>query len=247
MNNKYEFTDETIEINGHILHRIIALKDFGDIKKSDLGGWIEKEENLSQKDNCWVGGEAKVYNDARVCEDAQVDDNANIFENAQLMYKACVYGNARIFGKALIYGYSKVYEDAYIHDNSSIFGYAKIFGRAEVYGNADIYGNACVFDNARIYDNAMIYGNVHIFGDAKVFGVAEIIDNAEVSNIQDYMVFKNSWSSGRYFTWTKSNNMWKEGSFYGTEEELIKKSYKVGKNKGKRIEKLINFIKDYYV
>lgn len=33
MNNKYKLTEETIKIDGHILHRIEALKDFGDIKK----------------------------------------------------------------------------------------------------------------------------------------------------------------------------------------------------------------------
>lgn len=37
---KYKLTDKTIEHNGHILHRIEALKDFGDVKKGDLGGFV---------------------------------------------------------------------------------------------------------------------------------------------------------------------------------------------------------------
>lgn len=45
---KYELTNETKIFNGVELHRIKALKDFGDVKKGDLGGWLEKEENLSQ-------------------------------------------------------------------------------------------------------------------------------------------------------------------------------------------------------
>lgn len=51
MEKKYELTNETIEFNGHILHRIKALKDFAykKFKKGDLGGFIESENNLSQE------------------------------------------------------------------------------------------------------------------------------------------------------------------------------------------------------
>ena len=45
---KYKFTNEAINFKHVILHRIQALKDFSFIKAGDLGGWIEKEENLSQ-------------------------------------------------------------------------------------------------------------------------------------------------------------------------------------------------------
>ena len=33
MEKKYKLTDETIEVNGKILYRIEALKDFSDVKK----------------------------------------------------------------------------------------------------------------------------------------------------------------------------------------------------------------------
>ena len=61
MNKKYELTDETQEWNGRTLHRIRALADFGDVKAGELGGWIEKEENLSHNGNAWVYGDAQVY------------------------------------------------------------------------------------------------------------------------------------------------------------------------------------------
>ena len=48
MEKKYRLTDETINVDGRILHRIEALKDFGNVKKGDKGGFVEKEENLSQ-------------------------------------------------------------------------------------------------------------------------------------------------------------------------------------------------------
>ena len=37
---KYKLTDKTIEHNGHILHRIQALKDFFVIMKGQLGGFV---------------------------------------------------------------------------------------------------------------------------------------------------------------------------------------------------------------
>lgn len=57
---KYELTDETIEVYGTALHRIKALKDFGNVKTGELGGYVESERNLSQEGNCWVYGNAEV-------------------------------------------------------------------------------------------------------------------------------------------------------------------------------------------
>ena len=122
MEKKYKLTEETKEWCGRTLHRIEALKDFGDVKAGDKGGWIEKEENLSHQGDAWV------------------------------------------------------------------------------YGDAQVSGNA------------------------------------------DYVVFKNWWSSGRYFTWTRSNNMWKVGCFYGTGEELIKKAYADSEKSGREYERVVKYV-----
>lgn len=45
---KYELTDDTIKVAGRTLYRIRALIDFGGVKAGQLGGYIEKEENLAQ-------------------------------------------------------------------------------------------------------------------------------------------------------------------------------------------------------
>lgn len=47
MDKKYVLTDETKTFLGRILHRIQAVRDFGDVKAGDLGGWIEKEYELA--------------------------------------------------------------------------------------------------------------------------------------------------------------------------------------------------------
>lgn len=67
---KYELTAESITFLWHKLFRIKALVDFGNVKAGDLGGYVEKEENLSHISNAWVYGNAKVYGNAEVCGDA---------------------------------------------------------------------------------------------------------------------------------------------------------------------------------
>ena len=140
MEKKYELTDEILEVGGRVLHRINALRNFGNIKQGEIGGWIENEDNLSHCGDCWVYGDAKVL------------------------------------------------------------GNAKVLGDAEVYGNA------------------------------------------EVEKKSDYIVFKNWWSSGRYFTWTRSNDKWRVGCFYGTGEELIKKAYNDSEEKGREYERVVKYV-----
>ena len=95
---KYKLTSETIEIDGTILHRIKALKDFSDVKAGDLGGWVEKEDNLSQIGNAWIGGNAKVYGSVKVFGNAKVCDNAKIYCDAEVHGNACIYGDAKVCG-----------------------------------------------------------------------------------------------------------------------------------------------------
>ena len=96
MEKKYEFSEETLEIDDHILHRIVALKDFSDVKKGELGGFVEKESNLAQEGDCWIYDDAAVYNGDVVYGDAMIWDKARIFDYA------VVYNNARINDSAEI-------------------------------------------------------------------------------------------------------------------------------------------------
>ena len=66
MNKKFEFTGEVKVVLGRTLHQIRAKIAFGDVEAGETGGWIEKEENLSESGNAWVYGDAQVYGNARV-------------------------------------------------------------------------------------------------------------------------------------------------------------------------------------
>ena len=67
---KYELTAEFIEKWGKKLFRIKALISFGSVEAGELGGYVEKEDNLAQNGNAWVYGNAEVCGDARVCGNA---------------------------------------------------------------------------------------------------------------------------------------------------------------------------------
>ena len=62
---KFELTSN-FKLNdfGRKLFQIRALIQFADVNVGDLGGWIEKEDNLSQDGDAWVSGDALVYGNA---------------------------------------------------------------------------------------------------------------------------------------------------------------------------------------
>ena len=165
---KYEIVKtNSIIYGGKILYRIKALKSFvtadgGVALKGKLGGFIESENNLSQKGNCWIFNEAKVFGCAKIL------DNAVIRKNAQ------------IFGNAVIGGNAYVDDDAYICGNSRISGCAKIFNTAVIYRNAKVFDNAKIFGEARVYDNAEIKGDVFIYGNTLVCGTAKISGDKKI-------------------------------------------------------------------
>ena len=171
MSKKYKLTDETINLNGATLYRIEALKDFGEIKKGDKGGFIESEDNLSHEGNAWV------------------------YDNA------CVYDNARVY------------------HNVSVSDYA------QVYGNAIVYGDAIIEDYCVVRGNACIGGNVTL------------------KKREDYVTFYEWWSIYNLtITWTRPNNMWRVGTFYGTAEELVKQAYEDHEKFGRQYEHFMKSI-----
>ena len=107
---KYTLTDKVKVIDGVTLHRIKALRSFGNVNAGDLGGWVEKKANLSQDGDAWVYGDAWVFGDARVSGDAWVAENAKVYGDARVFGDAWVYGNAKVYGNARVCGDAQVSE-----------------------------------------------------------------------------------------------------------------------------------------
>ena len=178
--------------NGTILYRIKALKDFGNIKKGELGGFVESENNLSQEGNCWIYDEAKVLDNAMVLGNAQVLDNAIIKDYATVSDSACIKGsNVLISGKSHIYS-------AVIIDNSKITGECNIGGNVKI-DNSSIFNslitgpgyisistiiNSIIEDFTKIEESKLNYSSV-INGSS--------VDSARIENVTmfDGAVVKN--------------------------------------------------------
>ena len=159
MEKKYKLTDKTINLNGRTLYRIEALKDFGDVKKGDKGGFVESENNLSQNGDCWI------YDDACVYDGGHVD------------------GDAKILGDARVYGNSLVTDKAVVTDNTVINGNSVIYGNAHVRGNAHI-SDAYVLDNV-VVSNATIFCTDFIRGYAMIYGDAKILCKQDYTVFKD--------------------------------------------------------------
>ena len=76
MEKKFELTDNfVINALGIKLFQIKCTKAFKNANEGDLGGYVEKEENLSQSGNAQVYGDARVSGDAWVSGDARVEND----------------------------------------------------------------------------------------------------------------------------------------------------------------------------
>jgi carbonic anhydrase/acetyltransferase-like protein (isoleucine patch superfamily) len=151
-------TDETtITIEG-TFHRIKALKDFGNVKAGQLGGWIKKKRNLSQKGLCWI------------------DENVMVYDNAK------IYGNAIVSGDALVCGDVLICGDVIISGNTMVYGYASISGNAKVIGifSEKKDGKKAEFFATIIGDYAIVNGNALICGEVKVLQYGKVSGNASV-------------------------------------------------------------------
>lgn len=194
MEMKYEMLkDDTIEVECRKLYRIRALRDFGDIKKGTIGGYIEKEDNLSHDGDCWIGDNAKVYNNAIV------EDNTMVKRCAIVKHDATVSGDAIIDDYAYICNSSSVSGTAHVRNNAVINNYATIFGNSVIAGSAiisnyaKICGNAYILDDATISGRANIQGdvviedNAHIGGDVEITGATRIGKDGDITCSDDFI------------------------------------------------------------
>lgn len=178
-------------IRGKRYYRIQALKDFGDVKAGDIGGFVASEDNLSQEGDCWI------YDTASVLEDAQV------YGNASIRNYACVSGNAKVKGEAVIQDYARVHGNCVIDGKAIISGNAKISGKAivcscaKVYGNSIINGSAIISgEKTRIHGKSFISGNSTIANvdiwDAYIPNYAKVLSCKDIYNMYiDFHVISN--------------------------------------------------------
>jgi len=172
---KFKLTENTKQICLTTIYQIEALKDFSDVKKGDVGGWVEKESNLSQEGDCWIYNDSVVINNACVCNNARVINNAFASGNASIINDVIVSENSRICNNAIICGNSKVYGNGFVYCN------AIICDDVIVDENASVGENVCAYNKSRIYGNALVNGDINIFGLSQIHGRSLITNKCNIN------------------------------------------------------------------
>ncbi|WII39673.1 hypothetical protein [Paenibacillus thiaminolyticus] len=235
MTRKYEFTGETSNsiAEGATLHRIRAVRDFGNVKAGDLGGWIQKEENLNHSGDCWIYDRAAAFGNARVSGNASLRNEALAYDNAFITDHALIERDASVFGRA------RIYDRVVVTD------------RASIYRDAVLYGRTRVQDRAVIGNFAYISGNdVLIGGDACIQIPCSIRNGAYVMSNRDFLTIGPIGSENGVLTAYRSKDglMVNRGCFTGTLDVFkaaVEETH--GDNKyGRSYAALVEFIKVHF-
>ena len=165
MNKKYKLCeDDTIVRDGRKLYRLQALREFRQgVKAGDLGGYVEKEANLSQEGTCWLFGKACAYEDARVEGDAMMHGHATIRGKAKLLEEA------RVFEQAIVQGEAKIGGESVLHDQVVVGGKAEVQGRVILYGFVHV-GESARVEGSRRSQYLVIEGTTMLLGDTVIEG-----------------------------------------------------------------------------
>lgn len=131
---KYELDkNDSIEVNGHTLYRVIYTDNFIEAYKKKFnrtitrkGGYVESEDNLSQDDYAVIRNESKAY------------ENARIFGNS------FVAGYSEMFGQSTISGYAEIYNTK-VGEYTRISDFAKLWDM-DIKDNLDISGTAHIIN-----------------------------------------------------------------------------------------------------
>lgn len=201
---KYEFTEETCTFGDVECRRIVACKDFGDVKKGDLGGYIADGSTLSQSGTSWIYADSKVGNGCHIFSNAKVR-NSKIRGTALL--GNCELVDSVVFANSLTR--INISDNAYVCD-SVIYENVSISGDAVVYKSI-INANSMICDNARVYcstleKRAFITGNalvnlVECTGEFSIGGNSSITNSKLESLsgiISDNLHIRDSTVIGRF-------------------------------------------------
>jgi UDP-3-O-[3-hydroxymyristoyl] glucosamine N-acyltransferase len=150
--------------------RVVALRNFGNVKKGDIGGFVDGYHNLSQWGNCWV------YYGAQVREKARLKRHAIAFGNAEISGRAVMTDHSRASHNAKVSGHARMSKHSIACSNTMIYGHAHLAGYFIAGGNSKIYMHATCGGDASALGNSRIFGRCDIGGRVCLYGNVEVYD-----------------------------------------------------------------------
>lgn len=235
-NTKIAYNSNNEEIT---LYQIRALRDFTCpfklspddeildqtlVKKGELGGYVEKEENLSHEGGCWIFEDAEVRDSGRVEGNARLVGRSLVRDNAIVKGYSCLSASAYVWGNAVLDGCTQMKGLVSIGGNSRTNGYVSINGNSQVRGDSVLDGN--IFLNGTVVvENAKITNNVHLCGQYRVSfdidGNKGIAAYRTTESINKSNTFLDEYDTFEYLVASTVEDIWSFYGFRGTGEELI--------------------------
>ncbi len=244
MEKKFELVEDdalsVLNCNGDIvnLYRIRALRAFScpirmrsesgtlanyTVKEGELGGYVEKEENLSHEGGCWV------FNNARVCDDSRVEDNAQIHHSVIVSEDSIVKGSTSLLDRvcvtnSVIDGYTKIANNSVI-SNSQIMGdrHIVILGQSQISNSTlkgKIYLNSANITEAEVLNNLHLSGFYHVTFNTN--SNEDIATYRTTKAIRPMSRTDQELNRFGYVTAATKEDIWDIYPFWGTGEELIR-------------------------
>lgn len=196
---KVTLTKDSILVDGIKCHRIVACKDFDDVKKGDLGGYLAETSYLSQNGTCWIYPGAIVGDGCNIINNAKVRGESTV-KFAHLMGNAEVVNTtlAGLVGKKISVSGNAYVCDSVIYECSSIGDNTVVF-KSILCTDSFITGNARVYDSTFIEKLAagddvlinkvfstcrMLVSGRSILVDASIGGKPLILEDISIRNSQ---------------------------------------------------------------
>ena len=195
---KYELVPETVkEFYSKPMYRIRALKDFSDVKKGDLGGYVESEDNLSQTDNCWIYDDSIVGLGARVINNAVVKDCSTVIVHSEISDNAVIEDNSHIENSTIVSDQSRVIKSFITNESAVVY--------------KSVVRNSFVEQSSAIIDSS-VGPDVHIKNGAVI--------RFDINDSDDYVVYSTPFSYCRSLTASTKADIWSCDSHANTAEKL---------------------------
>ena len=191
-NRKYEITDITMRFEGRTLYRIRALKNFSNVKKGNLGGWVSSEDNLSQEGDCWI------YDEAKCMDNARMHDNSKMYNNSVMYEYSAMHGNSKMCNNSKMYDDSEMHDDSRMYDHSMMYDHSKMYDHSEMndysimYNNSEMHGyskmrdNSTMYNNSKIYDYSIMHGNSTMYEDSEMHD-EEVLYGKLASKVDEFV------------------------------------------------------------
>lgn len=167
--------------DGRIVRRIQAVRDFGHVKKGDVGGFIESVDNLSHKGNCWIERDAVAAGWSRVSGDALLTDRARMDRYSIATDRVIIGDNAFLDGYVSAYDDCMIGLFSYLTDGVIVRDHVSVMcqSRRTCSGKNRIPN---LRDNAIVEDFASLEGRVFMADRSRASGHTTLKDSASLAD-----------------------------------------------------------------